>query len=195
MKACPVPPPSMWTWNFPCGLIPHELPAWYLQGSANEWAGRKECIFWSLFSLSSFNEGTLFWRLEHLTCLMLSVRMQIYLFKSVFKVTLITGLPTDRAVMIIQRINQGKNYASYWLTNYWNQIFNPLFGTIGTALGKGDNNTKNPQKNPCLILLWAGEGSSCRGLRKGRGLQLGPLSPCFHSSTSLPAPACNVLKD
>lgn len=46
--------------------------------------------------------------MEHLTCLILSVGVQFYLFKAVFKVTLITGLPTDRAAMIIQSINQGK---------------------------------------------------------------------------------------
>lgn len=51
--------------------------------------------------------------MEHLTCLILSVWMQIHLFKAVFKVTLKTGLPTDRTAMIIQSINQGKIYASY----------------------------------------------------------------------------------
>lgn len=77
-----------------CGLIPQVLPAWYLHRSANEWAGKKECISGIFFPPEQLQWRSSFWRAEHQTCLILSVRMKFYLFKAVFKVTLITGLPT-----------------------------------------------------------------------------------------------------
>lgn len=171
-----------------------------LTGKCKWVSWEKRMHFWSLFSPDQLQWRNSFWRVEHLTCLILSIRMQIYLFKAVFKVTLITGLPTDRAAMIIQSINQGKNYASYWLTNYCNQIFTPLFGTMGTALEKATTTTTKTlnTKNSCFTLLWAGgrglAAGGWRGWGRAEGSSWGPLSPCFHSSTSLPAPACNVVK-
>lgn len=191
-KAHPVSPSALWARNFPCGLLPQVLTAWYLQGSANEWAGGRGCGFDLFFFPGQHQRRSSFWRVEHLTCIILSVRMQIYLFKAVFKVTLITGLPTDRAAMIIQSINQGKNYASYWLTNYRNQIFTPLFGTMGTVLGKGDNNNNSNKKNlktknSCFNLQWA--RGRLKAPREDRGLQLRPLSlfslQCIFACSSL----------
>lgn len=57
--------------------------------------------------------------------------------------------------MIIQSINQGKIYASYWLTNYRNQIFSPFFGTMGMALGEEDNKNNNkPRKQKIVALIF-----------------------------------------
>lgn len=155
-----------------------------LTGKCKWVSWEKRMHFWSFFSPEQLQWRNSFWRVEHLTCLILSIRMQIYLFKAVFKVTLITGLPTDRAAMIIQSINQGKNYASYWLTNYWNQIFTPLFGTMGTALRKRDNNNKNPQHKKYLLYSFVSWGRGLaaggwRGWGRAEGSSWGPLSPCF----------------
>lgn len=57
-------------------------------------------------SLPKWKKGAVFQRAEHLTSLILSAKVQIYLFKAVFKVTLIRELPTVRTIMIIQSINQ-----------------------------------------------------------------------------------------
>lgn len=59
--------------------------------------------------------------------------------------------------MIIQSINQGKIYASYWLTNYRNQIFTPFFGTMGMALGEGEDNKNNnkPRKQKTVALIFS----------------------------------------
>lgn len=185
-KAHPVFPSALWARNFPCGLFPQVLYLMVLTGKCKWVSWGKRMWFWSLFFPGQHQKRSSFWRVEHLTCLILSVRMQIYLFKAVFKVTLITGLPTDRAAMIIQSINQGKNYASYWLTNYRNQIFTPLFGTMGTVLGKGDNNNNSNKKkikknlktkNSCFNLQWDRGGWRLQG--RTEGSSCGPFLSVF----------------
>lgn len=63
---------------------------------------RSPCIPFKPMKRAVFQEE------EHLTSLILSAKVQIYLSKAVFKVTLIRELPTVRAIMIIQSINQWK---------------------------------------------------------------------------------------
>lgn len=73
--------------------------------------GQKEAeapISRSPLSFPKVNAGTVSHRAERLTSPTLSVKVQIYLFKAAFQVTLIRGLPTVRTVIIIQSINQGK---------------------------------------------------------------------------------------
>lgn len=57
--------------------------------------GKKNAVLVSFFSPNQLQLRSSFRRVEHQTFLILSVRMQFYLFRAVFKVTLITGLPTD----------------------------------------------------------------------------------------------------